>query len=194
MARQIALLLAAAIRAFGQEYVVEGNPSSTVRVIAYEDLQCSDCATYRKMLDEKLLPKYGKTVAFEHRDYPLPKHKAARPAAIAARHFDALKPELGIAFRRYCFAQLDQTTPENFVEKVRQFASANGADPDKAVAALKSPALAKLVEAEYQEGIARGIARTPTVFVNGEPFIERFTFEEISKSIDAALSATPKNK
>ena len=47
---------------------------------------------------------------------------------------------------------------------------------------------------DYQEGIARGVARTPTIFVNGEPFIETFTFEDISKSIDAALAATTKSK
>ena len=73
---------AVALAAGGQEYVVEGNKSSAVRVIAYEDLQCPDCAVYRKMLDEKLLPKYGGTVAFEHREFPLRKHQWARPASI----------------------------------------------------------------------------------------------------------------
>ncbi|NWF85183.1 MAG: thioredoxin domain-containing protein, partial [Bryobacteraceae bacterium] len=56
---------------------VEGNPSSPVRVVIYEDLQCSDCAAFRKMLDEKLLPRYGSKVAFEHRDFPLAKHSWA---------------------------------------------------------------------------------------------------------------------
>jgi protein-disulfide isomerase len=180
--------------AFGQEYVVEGDRRSPVRVIAYEDLQCSDCAVYRKMLDEKLLPKYGTTVAFEHREYPLSKHKWARPAAIAARYFASLKPELGIAFRRYCATDGAEISTDNFEEKLRTFAKKNGADPDKAVAALKNAVLAKAVDQDYQEGVARGVARTPTVFVNGEPFIEHFTFEDISKSIDAALAAVTKTK
>jgi protein-disulfide isomerase len=50
------------------------------------------------------------------------------------------------------------------------------------------------VEQEYREGVARGVSRTPTVFVNGEPFIETFTYEEISKGIDAALAAAGKDK
>ena len=87
-----------------------------------------------------------------------------------------------------------EITAENFEAKLREFAKANGADPDKAVAALSDPELAKIVEEEFQEGVARGVARTPTVFVNGEPFIETFTFEDISKSIDAALAATNKAK
>ena len=32
--------------------------------------------------------------------------------------------------------------------------------------------------------MARGVAKTPTVFVNGTPFVETFTAEEISKGID----------
>lgn len=191
---RLAILLAAAVSVFAQESVVEGNASSAVRVIAYEDLQCPDCAAYRKMLDEKLLPKFGKAVAFEHRDYPLPKHKYARPAAIAARYFENVKPETGVEFRRYCYAELIEITPDNFEANLREFASKHGADPAKAVAALKDAKLAKAVEDDYQEGIARGVARTPTVFVNGEPYIETFTFEEISKGIDAALSAARKTK
>lgn len=187
---KLPVLALAAIALGAQEYVVEGNAKSPVRVIAYEDLQCPDCAVYRKMVDEKLLAKYGSKVAFEHRDYPLSKHKWARPAAIAARYFDRVKPELGIEFRRWCYANLRTITPETFNGKLAEWAQANGSDAAKAVAALSDPELGKLVEDDYQEGVARGVARTPTVFVNGEPFIETFTVEEISGGIDAALKAT----
>jgi protein-disulfide isomerase len=187
--KSAAILLAAA-SLFGQDYVVEGDPKSAVRVIAYENLQCSDCAAYRKMLDEHLLPKYGSRVAFEHREFPLPKHKWSRPAAIAARHFEKTNTKLGTTFRRWAFESLRSITAEDFNDKLASWARANGADPEKAIAALTDPALAKLVEDDYQEGIARGVARTPTVFVNGEAFIETFTLDEISKGIDAALKAS----
>ena len=190
----IAAPLAAALSGDAQEYGMEGRKASAVRVIAYEDLQCPDCAVYRRMLDEKLLPKYGAAVAFEHREYPLRKHEWARPASIAVLYFAALKPETEIAFRRYCANHLTEITAGNLQAKLRDFAKANNADPDKAVAALNDSALAKEVDEQLKEGVARGVARTPTVFVNGEPFIETFTFEDISKSIDAAIAATNKNK
>src|SRR5450759_2714195 len=87
--RRLAMLamMTFAINAEAPQAVVEGLASSPVRVIAYEDLQCPDCATYRKMLDEKLLAAYRAKAAFEHRDFPLPKHSWARPAAVAARFF-----------------------------------------------------------------------------------------------------------
>ncbi|MBC8165519.1 MAG: thioredoxin domain-containing protein [Bryobacteraceae bacterium] len=177
-----------------QEPPVEGNPKSAVRVVVYEDLQCPDCTLYRKMLDEKLLPKYGNQVAFEHRDFPLPKHKWAKPAAIAARHFDREKPALGIEFRRWVMANQTQITPDNFEAKITEWAVGQGMEGAKLKSAMQNPGLAKLVDDEYEEGVARGIARTPTVLVNGEPFIETFTLEQISKGIDAALAAVSSAK
>jgi protein-disulfide isomerase len=185
-----ALLLALAGVACAADRLIEGNPKSPVRVVVYEDLQCSDCAVYRKMMDERLLPKFAARVAFEHRDFPLPKHAWARQAAIAARHFDAVRPGLGVAWRRYALANLDTITPENFRDKLQAFARQQKADPGKAAAVLNDASLAAAVDADYQDGVARGIARTPTVLVNDEPFIERFAVEEISKAIERHLAAS----
>ena len=186
----VALVFAAASMVAGQERVVEGNPESLVRVIAYEDLQCSDCAIYRRMMDEQLLPKYAGTVAFEHRDFPLEKHKWAKTAAVAARHFDKIQPALGVAFRQWAMANQESITPETFDSKLEEWTRSRKQDIAQLKTALADPALIKAVQEDYEDGVARGVARTPTVFVNGEPFIETFTFEQISKGIDAALSAT----
>jgi protein-disulfide isomerase len=59
---------------------------------------------------------------------------------------------------------------------------------EEAIAALADPRYAELVEKDYQDGVSRGVVHTPTVFVNGKPFVETFTFEEISKGIDEALA------
>ena len=184
-----AALLLAAMQALAQSAAVEGRADSPVRVIIYEDLQCPDCAAFRRMMDDHLLPRYGAKVAFVHREFPLAKHAWARKAAIAARHFAEVKPELGIAYRRQTLATIRETSDANFAERMVEFASRRGADPQRALAALADPRLAQLVEKDFQEGVARGVARTPTVFVDGKPFIETFTLEEISKAIDQALAA-----
>ncbi len=166
---------------------VEGNPQSAVRVIIYENLQCVDCLVFRRMMDEKLLPKYGERVAFEHREFPLARHAWARPAAAAARYFHDVRPELGVEFRRHIMVRMKEVNPDNLSAKVAAFAREHGVDPDRARAALTDAGYASLVEKDYQEGVARGVSKTPTVLVDGEPFIERFTVEEISKALDAAL-------
>jgi len=169
--------------------VVEGLATSPVRVIAYEDLQCPDCATYRKMLDEKLLPAFGAKVAFEHRDFPLPKHSWARQAAVAARFFHEVKPELGFAYRRHMLSSIRATTDANFIDGLKEFASEHSVVPERAATALDDARYRDAVEKDYQDGIARGVTHTPTVFVDGEPFVETFTFEQLSKAIRAALAA-----
>lgn len=184
----LSLVLAAAGLAAAQQGPVEGRPDSAVQVVIYEDLQCPDCAAFRKMLDDKLLARYGDKVAFVHRDFPLAKHAWARPAAIAARFFHQRNPEVGLRYRRETMANLRQITAANFEAKLTAFAEANGIPPAEAVAALKDERLAALVEKDYQDGVARGIAKTPTVLVNGVPFVETFTLEEISKGIDQALA------
>ena len=170
--------------------LVEGRAGSPVRVIIYEDLQCPDCANFRVMLDQKILPKYADRVEFVHRDFPLAKHAWARRAAIVARFFTEKDAKLGLEYRRHTMATQDGATADNFKDRVSEFARQHGIKPEEALAALDNPHYAELVEKDYQEGVGRGIVHTPTALVNGAPFIEVFTFEEISKGIDDALAQT----
>jgi protein-disulfide isomerase len=172
------------------QHLIEGAAQSAVRVVIYEDLQCPDCADFRVMLDEKLLPRYASTVRFEHRDFPLAKHAWARKAAIAARFFEESKLGLGLAYRKYSLTNLREITAANFNDRLSQFAKDHDVDPAKAVASLDDARLAALVEEDYQEGVARGIAHTPTVLVNGRPFVETFAVEDVAKAIDAELAAS----
>ena len=181
-----------AVSLFGQKPLVEGNPASTVRVVVYEDLQCPDCAAFRKMMDADLLPKYKATVAFEHRDFPLNKHAWARKAAIAARYFESVSPELAVEFRKATMGAQDSIKPESFNQYLSKFATDHKADAAKAIAALDDKALADAVEKSYLEGIARGVARTPTVLVNGDPYIETFPVADVMKAIDRELAAAKK--
>ena len=171
---------------------LEGNTQSPVRVVIFEDLQCSDCAKLRVMLDTQLLPKYGRAVAFEHRDFPLAKHSWSRRGAMAARYFDSQNPTVGVEFRRQALANLDKIEAEDLASWIASFARQYAVDPVKAVASMSSASLAAQVEKDLAEGVARGVAKTPTVFVDDEPFVETFTFEAISHAIEAALAAARK--
>jgi protein-disulfide isomerase len=188
MSARLLLTLLASTAGLTQQPVVEGLAESKVRVLIYEDLQCPDCAEFRRLMDDKLLPRYATRVAFIHRDFPLAKHAWARQAAVAARYFAERKPELGLAYRRLILASIQETTADNFKERLAQFARANGVDPAAAVAALNDARLAALVERDFQDGVARGVVHTPTVFVNGRAFIESISFEDISEALDDALA------
>jgi len=185
-------MLTASSLAFGAAPppLTEGNPQSAVRVIIYEDLQCPDCAEFARMLEKQILPKYGAKVAFEHHDFPLPKHAWARKATIASRYFESIDPKLAIEYRRATMGHQSEITPENFNEKLTQFVKAHNLDATKAMAAMKDPELAAGVDKDYREAVARGVGKTPTVLVDGEPFIESFTFKDIAASLDRVTKAT----
>jgi len=103
MTRAVLATLIACSSGVAAERFIEGIEHSPVRVLIFEDMQCPDCADFRRMLDERLLPNYATRVTFEHRDFPLAKHAWARKAAIAAR-FDALSPLLNEKERRLLVA------------------------------------------------------------------------------------------
>jgi hypothetical protein len=102
--------------------LTEGRAGSKVRAVIYEDLQCSDCAAFRVMLDRQILPKYGDRVEFVHRDFPLAKHPCARPSAIAARFFFEKDPKVGLEYRRQALATLADTNEGNFNQSLSEFA------------------------------------------------------------------------
>jgi len=181
-------LLVWAMPMLAQKPSIEGLRDSPVQVVIYEDLQCPDCAAFAQMMDQQLLPRYAVKVAFVHRDFPLAKHAWARRAAIAARFFSDHKPELGLEYRRFTMANQAATNEANFNARLADFAKRHDIEPDAAVAALSSPHYAELVEQDYQDGVSRGVVHTPTVFVNGKPYIETIPYEDISKGIDEALA------
>jgi hypothetical protein len=174
---------ALAVPAEAAALLVEGNPESRIRPVVDEDLQGPACAAFGRMMDEQLLPRLGSNGVCVHPDA---KHAWARPAAIAGRRFAGVSSEMGGRRRPWIPANLRPVTAENFCEKPAGFARRQGADPEAAVRALDNAEYAALVERDLQRGVARGL-KTPAGFVNGRPFIERLSFEEIAGAIEAAL-------
>ncbi len=166
---------------------VEGNAASRIRVIIYEDLQCPDCAAFRKALDATLLPRYGAVVAFEHRDFPLPKHSWAKEAAVAARYFHDLDPGAAAEFRRWVQGRISEINARGFRAELSAFCRDKSLDSEKALAALTQDSYKHAVDAEFREGVAAGIRRTPTVVVAGKSFVETIDVSELQKVLDALV-------
>lgn len=167
--------------------VTEGDPASAVKVVIYEDLQCGDCLTLRTMLDEKLIPKYGDRVVFQHRDFPLGRHDWARPAAIAARWVAEQSNQVAIIMRRELLSQQNSITLQNLQPWLREFAARHNLNEKGIVAALNDPRLAAIVDQDIQTGQGRGVTKVPTVFVGGVSFTETILYEDLAQAIEAAF-------
>jgi NAD(P)-dependent dehydrogenase (short-subunit alcohol dehydrogenase family) len=159
-----------------------------VTVTIYDDLQCKDCARLNAMLENSLLPEYRGRVTFLHRDFALPKHIWAKPAAIVSRRFDEIACGLSAGWRTYILNRIGTTTIETLADRVREYAASVGVDPERILSGWDDEKLAAVVDADIREGQARGVTRTPTMFVNSQAFIENFTLEEITAAIEKTLT------
>lgn len=181
------LILSVAVATAATNDVVEGNPDSAVKVTIFTDLQCDYCQSFRTMLDEKLLPKYGKDVAFIHRDMPLPRHDWARSAAMAARWVDGQNARLGTAFRRELLAEQEHITRNSLKPWVIEFASRNKLSEQGIVAAMSDAQIGAMVDRDLQMGNTRGVKKLPAVYVGGQTFVETIVYDDIARVLDQEL-------
>jgi protein-disulfide isomerase len=180
-------LLSGLLSGAARSDIIEGNPASLVRVTIYEDLASADCARLRTMLDEKFLPKYGRRVAFVHRDFPLGRHEWALEAALAGRWTWEQSGGIGLTYRRELLSEQDHITLPAFKDWLRQFARRHSLDENAIVAALDDKRLRAEVDSDIQGGSARGVTKVPSVYLGAQSFIENVIFDEVARAIDAAL-------
>lgn len=159
-----------------------------VTVTIYTSLQCGDCTVFDAILQSDLLPAYRGSVKFVHREFPLAKHVWAKAASQVALRFDEVACGLASGWRTYILHRIKSTTAETLPDRVREFAAEVGVDPALILPALTDASLAAQVDAQVREGQARGVAKTPTVFVNNDPFIESIPLPAITAAIDQALA------
>lgn len=112
------------------------------------------------MLEEKLIPLLGEEVEFVRRDFPLAKHPEALGLAAEAQFLRSAEGRTAEwEWRKHCLLSLGQV-------------QAPVADRDHAG-----------VDADLADAHARGVAKTPTVFVGNHVLVEHFTAEELIAAI-----------
>ena len=193
MAKKLALvtlLVAVSTSAFcaSPSDVVEGNPASPVRALIYGDLQSSDCAQLRLLLDQKILPRYEQRVAFIHRDLPMGKHDWARDAAVAGRWIYLRDHEAGITYRREIMAEQNNITLQNLKAWLLEFAARNHLDSKGIIDSLTDRNLIALVDQDRQSAVARGVTNAPAVYIGGVAITGTIIYEDVARALDEALT------
>lgn len=157
-----------------------GNPNAVVIVEEFADLQCPACRAAHATIQKPIVEKYGKQIRFEFEHFPIRQlHRFA----------------LDLAEMSECVA--DQGKFWEYVDKVYEkqleldqdailgWAEEVGVNRDMAEKCWKSHAKRKIVLAGYKDGRDRGVAGTPTFFVNGKQV--ETDLEKISAAIEGAL-------
>jgi protein-disulfide isomerase len=163
-------------------------PGAKVAIVEFIDLQCPDCANANPLIKEA-----AKTynIPIVRHDFPLPKHSWSYDAAVIAKYFDSKSPQLGSAWRDYCFMNQPAITPENLRSNAETFAKQNNTslpfvvDPDGKFATE--------VKADFALGQRVGIEHTPTIYVvsnkaYGKPFVEVVDRSKLYSIIDEMKS------
>jgi protein-disulfide isomerase len=177
---------------------VRGPRDALVTIVVFEDFQCPFCKRAEDTLRD-VRAIYGNDVRIAWKNNPLPFHKDARPAAIAARGVF----ELGgnDAFWRWhdrAYAQQSSLTQANFDRWARD----EGVD----VTELRKGIADFRYDGKIDDDIALsktlGATGTPTAFVNGvkvsgaQPLTswQRVIDDELAKARTRVASGTPRDR
>jgi protein-disulfide isomerase len=208
-----AMLWAAETKTSGDTSTLRPPQGATVAIVAFEDLQCPDCADTEALLQEASA-KYG--VPLVRRDFPLPMHNWSFEAHVLARYFDKVGADtksgatkvgdmkdaaaksgarvlpLGEQFRRWVYANQASINKQSLRGMAERFADQHG---------LELPAnidpkgeLAKLVQADFALGQQVSVIHTPTVFVvsvsqRGAPLVETLDRDRLFSMIEQMQAA-----
>jgi hypothetical protein len=140
-----------------------GDPRAKATLTVYGGLQCPYTAALMQTLRD-LLGVQPKGVKVVFMDYPLPFHKEAVPAALAARSVLAQKGAAAFfAFLDLAFAHQTELTDAN----VAAWAKAVGADPEKVRRDVEAETYKADIDAGKTQGTQLGVRGTPTLYLNG---------------------------
>jgi protein-disulfide isomerase len=163
---------------------VKGNAKAPVTIVEFTDFQCPYCQRSQSTLKqvEETYPNDVKIVA---RQYPLPFHNRAKPAAEAAM----CAKEQG-KFWEYRDKLFDkqQLNDEDF----RRYAKELNLNSGKFEKCLASHKYAERIEKDIAEGQKFGVTGTPAFFVNGEMINGAQPFPSFQTAIQGALSNSKK--
>lgn len=136
---------------------------------------------------EEVLKAYEGKVSYIFKQYPLPMHQWARPAAVAS--LCAYKQDNNAFWKMhdYMFLNQQQITPANMEEKFKEAAKQAGLNMLTFDSCMKNQETAPKVEQDMKEGNDVGVRSTPTFFVNGYRIVGAQDVQAFKDTIEKAL-------
>src|SRR5262249_42556532 len=173
-----------------------GSRKAPVTLVLFSDFECPFCGKVEATISQ-LKEKYGpEKLRVVWKNNPLPFHKSARPAALAAETVFRLGGSKAFwKFHEQAFANQRSLTPDNF----ESWAASAGVDKAKFKAAVDKQEFAAKIDADTAVGKAAGVTGTPAsmingIFLSGAQPIDKFTtvIDEQLKAAQAAIASGTK--
>ena len=158
----------------------KGPADAPLVLVVFSDFQCPFCKRVEPTLAE-IEKHYAGKVRVVWKNFPLPFHNNAEPAAEAAMAADAQGKFWPMHDRLFAHnTELDRESLEND-------AAAIGLDLPRFRADLDAGRWKARIEADKQEGSELGVVGTPAVFINGRKIAGAYPFETFQTIADAEL-------
>jgi protein-disulfide isomerase len=158
-----------------------GAPEAAVSVVEFTDFQCPFCAQAAETM-RRLKQDYGSKIRVVLRQFPLPFHPDARPAARAA----LAAHDQGKFWPYHDLLFANQSTLGS--DALVGYAKQAGLSQDKFKAAAQGESTEQRVEHDIQLGRSVRVQGTPTMFINKKRVADPIDYEKITSEIDAALA------
>ncbi|MFQ5647284.1 MAG: DsbA family protein [bacterium] len=139
--------------------VFKGPRNAPITLVEFSDYQCPFCRRGHDTV-KKLLQKYPDKIKLYVRNHPLPFHKLARPAAMAALAAE----QQGKFWEMYDLLFSGKGLAE---KNLLEYAGALNLDMERFKADLKNPVLSKRISDDTAEARRLGASGTPAYFLNG---------------------------
>jgi protein-disulfide isomerase len=161
------------------------NPAKQKSVlIVYSDYQCSACRKFNPIL-QAAKSKYGNRLQVILKNYPLPMHKNAMIAALAAESA-GLQGKLWPMHDKLYSEQASWIYSADPVASFTQFAKSLNLNVPKFISDLRSGTVKGKVATDMRSAAALGLTETPTVFLNGKG-IAAISLSKLDKQINESL-------
>jgi protein-disulfide isomerase len=169
---------------------IRGNPNAPVRLEEFGDFQCPPCSSAAVFIDQ-LVKEYHPNLKLVFRNLPLPVHRYAREAALAAEAADLQ----GRYWEMHDVLYREQAVwskADNVRELFDSYAGMIGLNLNQFKKDIASDKARQRIESDQERADSLGVRSTPTVFINNQELApnER-TPDGLRAKIDAVLKQKP---
>lgn len=159
--------------------------TGAVQVVEFGDYQCPACAAAEPTV-QKLQQELGDKITFVFRNFPLPMHKNAIPAAEAAEAAGAQGKFWEMHNKLYS-TQTEWENLPNPVDKFAEYAKELGLDADRLKKEVEENKYVDFINQDKRDGEDIGVNSTPTFYINGKK-AESFEYSTLKSMIEEASS------
>jgi protein-disulfide isomerase len=168
-----------------------GPEQARITIVEFSDFQCPYCKRMADTLEHDFLSTETQNVRFVYKNFPLPMHPWAMSAAKIAECVALQKPEEFLKVHDYLFEHQKDLTPDNLQDTLTTFVVTN-TDVDKTQFKLcvQKDLSYGPVNKDIELGRKNGVSGTPTIFINGVPYVGLKTADQLRALVEEVIGGT----